>query len=79
MLIATLIRHDSVRLGDLLGADSVAYAAADPFDGEMLTGWHSTITEVDDALEELDGPLAWGLNIAAYAGESDVPPRTSGE
>lgn len=76
MLIAQLIRHHT---HDYFEPDGVGYAAADPFDGELLTGWHNTITEVDDALEALDGPITWGLNIAAYAGESDVPPRTSGE
>lgn len=79
MLIAQLIRHNLVRPGDLPGEINIAYAAADPFDGEQLTGWHSTITEVDDALQGLDDTVSWGLNTAAYAGESDVPTRLSEE
>ena len=68
MLIATLGR---IRMP----TGNIVYYAADPFDGEILTGYHATITQVDDDLQ--DGDKQWGLNTAAYAGESDVPLRVS--
>lgn len=50
---------------------AVAYCATDPIDGEMLTRWHDTILQVDHELEELD--KHWGILLACYRGESDVP------
>ena len=74
MLIAQLIRYTHPD-----GQDTPIYAATHPFDGKLLTGWFDTITEVDEALKDVDDTMIWGLNIAAYAGESDVPTRPSGE
>jgi len=80
MLIAHLERLEWSSIDKNAGKEILtAYAATDPFDGEMLTDWYNTITEVDDALEALDDTVAWGLNTAAYAGESDVPTRPSKE
>ena len=70
MLIAQLVRFTPP------GGDTV-YCACDPFDGEMLTYFHLTITQVEDELSGLD--KQWGLNLAVYAGESDVPARISDE
>ncbi len=70
MLIAELVRFTPP------GKDTV-YCACDPFDGEVLTFWHLTITMVEDELSGLD--KSWGLLLAAYAGESDVPARPSDE
>lgn len=70
MLIAQLTRFTPF-------GGEVMYCATDPFDGEILTRWHETISAVDDELQDLD--KSWGLNLAAYAGESDVPARPSDE
>lgn len=70
MLIAQLIRYSP------FGSKEMLYCAADPFDGERLTQWHDTISAVDDELIE---KTAYALNLAAYAGESDVPARPSTE
>ena len=67
MLIAQLTRYYP------FGGNECLYAACDPFDHELLTQWHLTILQVDDELQGL--PQQWGLNTAAYAGESDVPNR----
>ena len=67
MLIAQLIRYRP------FGGDEVLYCGADPFDNERLTQWHETITQVDDELRDLGKCM--GLNLASYAGESDVPDR----
>lgn len=77
MQIASLIRHHSHDYRH--DPTGITYAAAHPIDGELLTGWFETIMKVDDALQDIDDTIAWGLNIAAYAGESDVPPRLSEE
>ena len=70
MLIAKLVRYFP------FGGDECLYAAVDPFDDEQLTQWHETISEVDN---ELVTSSPYGLNTAAYAGESDVPARISEE
>jgi hypothetical protein len=69
MLIASLQR--------LVHPNVTAYAASDPFDGEMLTGWHESIMAVQNELEENDSD--YGLMTACYQGESDVPARPSEE
>jgi len=71
MLIAQLTRYYP------FGGSECLYAACDPFDHELLTQWHETITQVDEDLQGL--PQQWGLNLAAYAGESDVPHRVDSE
>lgn len=68
MLIAKLVRYYP------FGGDEVLYCAVDPFDDERLTQWFDTISAVD---EELVQNTIYGLNTAAYAGESDVPARIS--
>jgi len=71
MLIAKLVRYYP------FGGDEALYCAVDPFDDEVLTPWFETILQVD---ESLTTNTRYGLNTAAYAGESDVPdrPRESG-
>ena len=71
MLIAQLTRYYP------FGGSECLYAGCDPFDHELLTQWHETIKQVDEDLQEL--PQQWGLNLAAYAGESDVPHRNNSE
>ena len=66
MLIAQLIRYRP------FGGNEVLYCAADPFDGERLTQWYDSILQVND---DLTINTRYGLNTAAYAGESDVPDR----
>ena len=68
MLIAKLVRYYP------FGGDECLYCAVDPFDNEVLTQWFDTISQVDD---ELINNTIYGLNTAAYAGESDVPARIS--
>ena len=68
MLIAKLVRYYP------FGGDECLYCAVDPFDDEVLTQWFDTISAVDD---ELVQNTNYGLNTAAYAGESDVPARIS--
>lgn len=67
MQIASLVRYHYA--GDPI------YAASHPLDGELLTDWYETIMEVDNALKDVDDTISWGLNTAAYHGESDVPER----
>ena len=69
MLIASLERI--TRRGD------TAYAASDPFDGELLTEWHGSILQVEGQLRDDDSK--YGLMTACYQGESDVPARISEE
>ncbi len=71
MLIASLERlQDEER-------NTIAYAASDPCDGELLTTWHGTIMQVQQELEENDSD--YGLMTACYQGESDVPARPRNE
>ena len=50
------------------------YCATDPISGEMLSGWHPTILEVDYALEDLD--VHWGLPLRTLVNEGyDVYPN----
>ncbi len=69
MLIASLER--------IVHPNTTAYAASDPFDGEILTGWHESIMAVQQELEENDSD--YGLMTACYRGESDVPALASEE
>jgi len=63
-----------------LGGTEALYCAVDPMDDEMLTQWYETILDVEDELRHLDtSRVRWGLNTAAYAGESDVPTRPRDE
>ncbi len=72
MLIATLQRL-------ALGRDKedMIYCATDPIDGELLTEWYDTIMQVQADLDDQGGK--YGLMLACYQGESDVPARLSDE
>jgi len=74
MLIAELCR---LKMDFEDSDDNMMYCAIDPIDGEILTGWYDNILAVDDELGELK--RHWGLNLAAYRGESNVPKEVGGE